>query len=107
MAFGAFDLSIHVVLSQFPLMRRYLACHRIEDWFYRFLDCKIAGEKGPGPVHLLLNSATEIGWSWDVTRHALFILTFLGPVRGAWLAPLLRKRQGVRRGMFQDIRARN
>ena len=47
-------------------MRRYLG-YRPEEVprIYRLLDLAAAGRPGHGPVHLLLNSASELGFAWD------------------------------------------
>ena len=38
--------------------------HKVEK-IYRLLDHASMGSPGHGPVHLLIDSALEIGFSWD------------------------------------------
>ena len=60
------DPAFHIVWARFRMMRRYLA-HRPEEECRIFctLDLISRGAHGHGPVHLLLISAAELGFSWD------------------------------------------
>ena len=60
------DPAFFIIWSRFPQLRRYLACRPDEeDRIFRLLDYASTGSPGHGPVHLHVNSALEIGLSWD------------------------------------------
>ena len=60
---------------RFRLLRRYLALWPAEvGRVYRLLDLVSEGSPGHGPIHLLLASASEIGFWWD-----LLALAWTGP----------------------------
>ena len=62
------DHAFHIV-SRFRMLRRYLAyCPEEEPRIFRMLDLISRGAQGHGPVHLLLISAAELGFSWDGTE---------------------------------------
>ena len=42
------------------------------------LDCVADGRVGHGPLHNLVSSAQEIGWTWDFGLHAWSGLGLLG-----------------------------
>ena len=55
------------------MMRRFLAyCPEEEPGIFRMLDLISRGAQGHGPVHLLLISATELGFAWDGNEHVGF-----------------------------------
>ena len=60
------DPAFCVVWFRFRMLRRYLA-HRPGEVsrVYRLLESAAEGSPGHGPVHLLLQSAAEIGFCWD------------------------------------------
>ena len=60
------DPAYHIIWARFSMLRRYLACWPDEvPRVYRMLDLIARGAKGHGPIHLLLDSATQIGFAWD------------------------------------------
>ena len=60
------DPAFHLVWARFRMMRRYLAyCPDEEPRIFRMLYLVSQGSQGPGPVHLLLTSAAELGFAWD------------------------------------------
>ena len=60
------DLAFHIVWARFRMMRKYLAyCPEEEPRIFRMLDLISRGSQGHGLVHLLLISASEIGFAWD------------------------------------------
>ena len=60
------DPAFCVVWFRFRLLRRYLALWPAEvGRVYRLLDLVSEGSPGHGPIHLLLASASEIGFRWD------------------------------------------
>ena len=60
------DLAFHIIWAWFRMMRRYLAyCTEEEPRIFRMLDLISREALGHGPVHLLLTSAAEVGFSWD------------------------------------------
>ena len=60
------DPAFYIVWSRFRMMRRYLAyCPEEEPRIFRMLDLISRGAQGHGPVHLLLISGAEIGFTWD------------------------------------------
>ena len=70
------------------MIRRYLAYRPSEvGRIYRLLDIVKEGCPGNGPVHLLVASATGIGFQWDPhmlgwVRPGLFVLSNLaGPIQ--------------------------
>ena len=61
------DPAYHIIRARFSMLRRYLACWPDEvPRVYRMLDLIARGAKGHGPIHLLLDSATQIGFAWVV-----------------------------------------
>ena len=82
------DPALCVVWIRFRMFRRFLA-YRLGEVFrvYRLLEHVAGGCPGHGPVHLLVDSAAEIGfvWSTDVTgwaREGLPVLSKLaGPIQ--------------------------
>ena len=64
------DPAFYVIWSRFRMMRRYFAyCLEEEPRIFRILDLISRGAQGHGPVHLLLISAAEIGFTWDSGEH--------------------------------------
>ena len=60
------DPAFCVVWFRFRSLRRFLALWPAEvGWVYRLLDLVSEGSPGHGPIHLLLASASEIGFRWD------------------------------------------
>ena len=60
------DPAFHIIWSRFRMIHRYLAyCPEEESRIFRMLDLISRGAQGHGPVHLLLISAAEIGFTWD------------------------------------------
>ena len=101
-------------------LRRYLS-YRPEDEarIFRLLDYASAGSPGPGPIHLLIQSADELRFFWD-SEQAGWIRPGLPPLRmmtgpiqhfrsaiwQAWqskVATDLCKRKGFRGGFGVDI----
>ena len=75
------DLAFYIVWSRFRMMRRYLAyCPEDEPRIFRMLDLISRGAQGHGPVHLLLISAAEIGFTWDSGEHG-WLRVSLPPLR--------------------------
>ena len=82
------DPAFCVVWFRFRLLRRYLAFRPGEVFrAYRLLERSAGGCPGHGPVHLLLQSASTIGFHWDSlelawSRPGLPLLSNLsGPFR--------------------------
>ena len=114
------DPAFCVVWFRFRLMRRYLA-YRPEEVsrVYRLLSAASEGCSGHGPVHLLLESAAEIGFSWcsqvfGWVRPGLPVLDMVaGPIQhfrsailDAWrhrVSMDLCSRKGFRGGPFLDV----
>ena len=65
----------------FRQLRRYLA-YRPDDQhrIFRLLDYASAGAPGHGPIHLLIQSADELGFFWD-SDQAGWIRPGLPPLR--------------------------
>ena len=60
------DPAFHIFWARFRMMRWYLACCPDEEpHIFRMRDLISRGAQGRGPVHLLLNSAAELGFAWD------------------------------------------
>ena len=114
------DPAFCVVWFRFRMMRRYLAYHPGEVFrFYRLLDRSSGGCPGHGPVHLLLQSASTIGFHLDSLelawgRPGLPLLSNLsGPfqhfrsaILGAWMNPVSTKlcaRKGFRGSPLFDV----
>ena len=75
------DPALFVIWSRFRQLRRYLAYRPDEvDRVYRLLDYASTSSSGHGTVHLLLDSALEIGLSWDSTQ-AGWVRSGLSPLR--------------------------
>ena len=111
------DTAFCVVWFRFRMLRRYLAYHPGEVFrVYRLLERSAGGCPGHGPVHLLLQSASTIGFHWDSlelawSRPGLPLLSDLsGPfqhfraaILGAWrdaVSAQLCARKGFRGGSF-------
>ena len=75
------DPAFHVVWSRFRMMRRYLA-YNLDDETHIFLmiDLISRGAQGHGPVHLLILSAAELGFAWDVAEKG-WVRVSLSPLR--------------------------
>ena len=114
------DPAFCVVWFRFRMFRRYLAYHPGEVFrVYRLLERSAGGCPGHGPVHLLLQSASTIGFHWDSlelawSRPGLPLLSNLsGPfqhfraaILGAWrdaVSAQLCTRKGFRGGPLFDI----
>ena len=114
------DLAFHIVWSRFRMMRRYLAyCPDDEPRIFRMLDLISRGAQGHGPVHLLLISAAELGFSWDgaergwvrVSLPPLRMMTgpfqhFYSSILYAWrfhVFAKLSERKGFLGGEFSDF----
>ena len=105
-AFGSFD-----GIWRIGPMRR--------DAFFRLLDYASTGSLGHGPIHLLVESAQEIGLYWDSEQAGwtrpglppLHMMTgpiqhFRGAIWQAWqekVAAALCTRKGFRGGLCSDI----
>ena len=60
------DPAFFVIWSRFRQLRRYLAYRPDEEArIFRLLDYAAAGSPGHGPIHLLIQSADELGFFWD------------------------------------------
>ena len=69
------DPTFYVIWGRFRQMRRYSGYRPGEvHRFFRLLDLAAAGQPGHGPVHLLLESALELGFALDSAE-------------GEWLRP--------------------
>ena len=114
------DPAFFIIWNRFRQLRRYLA-YRPEDQhrIFRLLDYASAGAPGHGPIHLLVQSADELGFFWD-SEQAGWIRPGLPPLRlltgpiqhfrdaiwQAWqhkVATDLCKRKGFRGGFGFDI----
>ena len=115
------DPAYHIIWARFSMLRRYLACWPDEvPRVYRMLDLIARGAKGHGPIHLLLDSASQIGFAWDGVeqgwiRESLPPLRMLaGPIQHfrsavlqAWhfkVTAGLARREGFRVFQFADIK---
>ena len=75
------DPAFFIIWSHFRQLRRCLACRPDEEErIFRQLDFASAGSPGHGPMHLLLESAEEIGLFWD-SELAGWIRPGLPPLR--------------------------
>ena len=114
------DPAFFIIWNRFRQLRRYLA-YRPDDEarIFRLLDYASAGSPGHGPIHLLIQSADELGFFWD-SEQAGWIRPGLPPLRmmtgpvqhfrsaiwQAWqhkVATDLCKRKGFRGGFGVDI----
>ena len=114
------DPAFFIIWNRFRQLRRYLA-YRPDDQhrIFRLLDYASAGAPGHGPIHLLIQSADELGFFWD-SEQAGWIRPGLPPLRmmtgpiqhfrsamwQAWqhkVATDLCKRKGFRGGFGVDI----
>ena len=70
---------------------RYLGCRPKEIlWVYRLLDLAAAGRPGLGPVHLLWESAGELGVAWDSTDEGWPRPGVPFPQDACWTLPALQ-----------------
>ena len=61
------DSTFHIIWARFRMMRRFLAyCPEEIRRIFRMLDFISREDQGHGPIHLLLISAAELGFAWDV-----------------------------------------
>ena len=114
------DPAFCVVWFRFRMLRRYLAYHPGEVFrVYRLLERPAGGCPGHGPVHLLLQSASAIGFHWDSlelawSRPGLPLLSnlsvplqhFRAAILGAWrdaVSAELCTGKGFREGPLFDI----
>ena len=114
------DPAFFIIWNRFRQLRRYLA-YRPDDQhrIFRLLDYASAGAPGHGPIHLLVQSADELGFFWD-SDQAGWIRPGLPPLRmmtgpiqhfrdaiwQAWQHKVttdLCKRKGFRGGFGFDI----
>ena len=113
------DPELYVIWSRFRQMRRFLAYRPDEvPRVFRLLDLAAAGRPGHGSVHLLLHSASLIGFAWDSNEEG-WIRPGLPPLRmlsgpyqhfrsvifSAWrgrVAGILTSRKGFRGGPLLD-----
>ena len=113
------DPEMYFIWNGFRQMRRFLAyrpdeVHRVK----RFLDLVAAGRPGHGQVHLLLSSASQLGYAWDSYEegwlrpglppfrmlsgpHQHFKSAIMSPWRGR-AAAILTSRKGFRGGPLLD-----
>ena len=114
------DPAFSIIWSRFRRLRRYLAYRPDEEArIFRLLDYASTGSPGHGPIHLLLQSAEELGFFWD-SEQVGWIRPGLPPLRmmtgpiqhfrcaiwQAWqskVATDLCKRKGFRGGFGVDI----
>ena len=114
------DPAFFIIWSCFRQLRRYLAYRPDEEArIFRLLDYASTGSPGHGPIHLLIQSANELGFFWD-SEQAGWIRPGLPPLRmmtgpihyfrsaiwQAWqskVATDLCKRKGFRRGFGIDL----
>ena len=114
------DLAFFVIWSRFRQLRRYLACCLDDEArIYRLLDYSSTASPGHGPIHLLLQSAGELGFFWDSEQAGwiwpgllpLHMMThpiqhFRSAIWQAWqhkVATDLCKRKGFRGGFGVGI----
>ena len=114
------DPAFFIIWNRFRQLRRYLA-YRPDDEarIFRLLDYASAGSPGHGPIHLLIQSADELGFFWDSEQAGWIRLghpplrLMTGPIQHfrcaiwqAWqhkVATDLCKRKGFRGGLGVDI----
>ena len=114
------DPAFFIIWNRFRQFRRFLAYRPDDhDRIFRLLDYASAGAPGHGPIHLLIQSADELGFFWD-SEQAGWIRPGLPPLRmltgpvqhfrsaiwQAWqhrVATDLCKRKGFRGGFGFDI----
>ena len=114
------DPAFFIIWNRFRQLRRYLAYRPDDcDRIFRLLDYVSTGAPGHGPIHLLVQSADELGFFWD-SDQAGWIRPGLPPLRmltgpiqhfrdaiwQAWqhkVATDLCKRKGFRGGFGFDI----
>ena len=88
------DLALHVVWARFRMTRRYWAyCPDEEPRIFRMLDLIARRAPDQSPVHLLLISAAELGFTWDGDEN--------GWVRPS--LPLLRMMAGRIQHFFSSV----
>ena len=75
------DPAFFIIWNRFRQLRRYLS-YRPDDEarIFRLLDYASAGSPGHGPIHLLIQSADELGFFWD-SEQAGWIRPGLPPLR--------------------------
>ena len=60
------DPALYIIWCRFRQLRRHLSYRPGEvAWVYSLLDLAAAGRPGHGPLHLLLQSANDLGFAWD------------------------------------------
>ena len=60
------DPEMYVIWNRFRQLRRFLAYRPDEvQRVYRLLDLVASGRPGHGPIHLLISSASQLGFAWD------------------------------------------
>ena len=114
------DPAFFIIWSRFRQLRRYLSYRPDEEnRIFRLLDYASTGSPGHGPIHLLIQSAEEIGFFWD-SEQAGWIRPGLPPLRmmtgtiqhfrsaiwQAWqskVAADLSRRKGFRCGFCVDM----
>ena len=75
------DPAFLVVWSRFRMMRRYLSYNLVEEpRIFRMLELISRGAQGHGPVHLLLISASDLGFAWDGAERG-WVRVSLPPLR--------------------------
>ena len=111
------DPAYCVVWFRFRMLRRYLAYRPGEvARVHQLLDGVAGGCPGHGPVHLLVDSAAEIGFQWDSHQlgcERLVLSNLAGPIQhfrasvlGAWRGKVtadLCVRKGFRGGPGLDM----
>ena len=114
------DPAFFIIWNRFRQLRRYLAYRPDDqDRNFRLLDYASAGAPGHGPIHLLIQSADELGFFWDSEQAGWIrpglppLRMMIGPVQHfrsavwqAWqhrVATDLCKRKGFRGGFGFDI----
>ena len=72
------DPAFFIIWNRFRQLRRYLAYRPdAQDRIFRLLDYASAGSPGHGPIHLLIQSADELGFSGILSRLVGSGLVFL------------------------------
>ena len=120
MALGDLIRLSFIIWIRFRQLQRYLSYRPDEEnRIFRLLDYASTGSPGHGPIHLLIQSAEEIGFFWD-SEQAGWIRPGLPPLRmmtgpiqhfrsaiwQAWqgkVAADLSRRKGFRGGFCVDI----
>ena len=96
------DPAFFIIWNRFRQLRRCLAhCPGDHDRIFRLLDCASAGAPGHGPVHLLVQSADELGFFSD-SDQAGWIRPGLLPLR-MMTGPMQHFRDAIRHVLLHQV----